>query len=337
MSASFGILFSIKIDHSYYTGGCADFEFLIPSDSSFILRNRRIIVRIDKGICYFLCEKNETGSPLVPVTGITLRIGLKLNNAYFSNFTKLDFKAGSIPLYRNLASPLTFDPPLEVLLTGALFAYPLTKIGRPLMVSVKDGDSHILQTKTISDTDDTTPVPVDLTGYPPDVYSLNEKLGSSTKKSLYYVDPDLARRQTFGILEIRVTDDFLIPVPPEFTLNFTAKEETLKFYIVAKNYALADLNHLSVTDAGYNEDTRPQVHFTKVGQGAFTATDISPSLLTNSSSRVVLFKSQSPVPRLEKARRKIQLSKNNDVIIKHLPLPGIDKSNSDMIIQISKP
>ena len=92
-----------------------------------------------------------------------------------------------------------------------------------------------------------------------------------------------------------------------------------------------------MTDAGYNEDTRPQVQFTKVSQGAFAATDISPSLLTNSSSRVVLFKSQSPIPRLEKARRKIQLSKNSDVIIKHLPLPGKDKSNSDMIIQISKP
>ncbi len=337
MSTSFGILFSIKIAHSYYTGACTDFEYLIPSDSSIILRNRRIIVHIDKGICYFLCEKNEAGVPLVPVTGITLRIGLKLNNPYFSNFTKLDFKTGSTPLYRNLTTSVTLDPPAETVLTGALFAYSLTKIGRPLTVSVKDAGNHILQTKTISDTDDTTPVPVDLTGYPPTICTLNEKLGSSTKKSLYYVDPELARQQTFGILEISVTDSFYTSVPPEFILNFSAKEEILKFYIVAKNYASADLNHLSVTDAGYNEDTRPQVQFTKVSQGAIAATDISPSLLTNSSSRVVLFKSQSPIPRLEKARRKIQLSKNSDVIIKHLPLPGRDKSNSDMIIQISKP
>lgn len=337
MSTSFGILFSIRIAHSYYTGICTDFEYLIPPDSLHLLRNRRIIVRIDKGICYFLCEKNETGIPLVPVTGITLRIGLKLTNPYFSNFTKLDFKAGSTPLYRNLTTPTALDLPVEVLLTGALFAYPLTKTGRPLTVSVKDDENNILQTKIISEPADTTPVPVDLTGYPPNIYTLNEKLGSSTKKSLYYVDPDLARQQTFGIVEISISDNFYTSVPPEFLLNFSAKEETLKFYIVGKNYTPADLNHLSVTDAGYNEDTRPQVQFTKVSQGAFAATDISPSLLTNSSSRVVLFKSQSPVPRIEKARRKIQLTKKTDVIMKHLPLPGIDKSNSDIIIQISKP
>ena len=57
MSTSFGILFSIKIAHSYYTGACTDFEYLIPSDSSIILRNRRIIVRIEKGDLLFSLRK----------------------------------------------------------------------------------------------------------------------------------------------------------------------------------------------------------------------------------------------------------------------------------------
>ncbi|MEK7720304.1 MAG: hypothetical protein AAB347_12010 [Bacteroidota bacterium] len=337
MSSSFGILFSVQISHSYYTGACQDFEFLIPADISRILRERRIITRINKGICYFLCEKNESGVPVVAVSGITIRIGLKLTNPYFSNITKLEFKEGTTPLYRNQTAPTALDLPVEIRLTGAIFSYQLTKIARPVTVSVKDSPNNILQTETVSELSDTTPVSFDLTGFPPGLYSLNEKQGSSTKKSFCYVDPDLARQQTFGIVEIDLSDAFFTPVPPQFTLNFTSRAETLKYYIVGKNYTSSELSHLSVSDAGYNEDVRPQVLFTKVGQGSFAATDISPSLLTGAGSAVILFKSQSPVSRLEKARRKIQLSKNTDVILKHLPLPGIERPNSDIIIQISKP
>jgi hypothetical protein len=337
MSTSFGILFSLKIAHSHYSGACADFEYRIPSDTAELLRNRRIITRTSNGSFFLFCEKNDAGVPLVSVRGITMRIGLQLTNPNFSNFTNIDFKTGTTPLYRNLNNPTALNPPEEMLLAGALFAYPLTKTGRPVTVSVKDSGNNILKSSTVNDPDDKTPVPFDLTGYRPGVYSLNEKLGASTKKSLWYVDPEFARLQPFGIVEIQVADSFFTPIPPEFTMNFAAKEETLKYYIIGKNYNSADLNHLTVNDAGYTEDVRTQVIFSKVSQSAFAATDISPSLLTGSNSRVVLFKSQSPVSRLEKSRRKIQLSYNSDVIIKHLPSPGTDKSNSDIIIQISKP
>lgn len=337
MSTSFGILFSVKIAHAYYSSGCQDFEFIIPSDSNSLLRDRRIITRVSKGICYFLCEKNESSAPVIAVSGTTIRIGLKLINPYFTNFTKLDFKSGTTPLYRNITSPTSLDLPVEMLLSGPLFAYPLTKTARPVTVTVKDSLNNVLQTAIVSGETDTTPVPFDLRGYAPNVYSMNEKQGSSTKKSLCYIDPDLAGKPIFGIVEIKVSDSFFTPAPPVFTLNFAAKEEILKYYIIGKNYTPSDLSHLSVADAGFNEDSRPQVQFNKVNQGGFTATDISPSLLTATGTSVVLFKSQIPVPRLEKARRKIQLSKNSDVILKHLPLPGIDRSNSDIIIQISKP
>ncbi len=337
MISSFGILFSVKIAHSYYTNGCQDFEFLIPEDSNLLLRDRRIISKVSKGICYFLCEKSESGIPVVDVSGINIRIGLKLKNPYFSNFTKVDVKTGTTPLYRNASSPVSLDLPVETLLVGPLFAYPLTKTSRPVTITVKDYLNNILQTATVTKEGDTTPVPLDLRGYAPNVYSVNEKQGSSTKKSLCYIDPDLAGKPVFGIVEINVSASFFTPVPPEFTLNFMAKEEVLKYYIIGKNYSASDLSKLSVADAGYTEDSRPQVQFTKVNQGAFIATDISPSLLTGTGTSVVLFKSQTPVTRLERARRKIQLTKNSDVILKHLPLPGINRSNSDIIIQISKP
>lgn len=337
MNTHFGILFSVKVAHSYYSGTCDDFEYLIPSDSAVLLRNRRIIFRMRNGACYFFGEKDETNVPIVPVTGITLRLGLRLTNPNFSNFTNLNLRSGATPLYRNLATPGALDAPVETVLTGALFSYPLTKTGRPVTVTVKDGNNNLVQTTTVTDPSDSTPVSVDLTGHPSGLYSLNEKLGGSTKKSAYYVDPELARQAIFGILEIKIGEDFPFATPPELVLNFSAREETLKFYVVGKNYTSTELNLLTVTDAGYNEESRPRIQFTRVSQGAFTATDISPSLLAGSGSRVVLFKSQNPVARREKARRKIQLGKNPDVLIRHLPSPSAGQPNSDIIVQISKP
>lgn len=337
MSTSFGILFSIKIAHTYYINECSDFEFLIPPDAAAISRNGKIITRTNNGIFYALCEKNEAGLPLVSITGLTLRIGLKLNNSYFSNFTQMSFSSGTTPLYQNLSAPATLDAGIETLLSSSLFAHPLTKTTRPVTVTVKDANNAILQTNTISDISNTSPVPVDLRGFSSGVYTVNEKYTSSTKKTLYYLDPDLCRLPTFGIVEIKIANSFYSTTPPQFVINFNAKQETLKYYVVGNNYSTADLNNLLVSDAGFNEDVRPQVLFTRVSQGAFASTDISPSLLIDSSSKVVLFKSQGLVSRLEKPRKKIQLSKNNDIIMKHLPLPGIDKSTSDIIIPISKP
>ena len=126
-------------------------------------------------------------------------------------------------------------------------------------------------------------------------------------------------------------------MPPEFTVPFAAKEETLKYYVVAKNYTNADFNLLSVTDTGFTEDGRPQLQFDKVAPGAFTPDEIPLALLNEGGTQVVLFKSQTTVTRKDRARRKIQLNKNGDVLITHLPQPGEIKSNANLIIHISKP
>jgi hypothetical protein len=46
---------------------------------------------------------------------------------------------------------------------------------------------------------------------------------------------------------------------------------------------------------------------------------------------------ETPFPRRDGGRKKIRLSMNGDVLFENLPQPGPDKSDSDMIIHISKP
>ena len=74
MSTTFGILFSVKIAHTYYTNECTDFEFVIPPDTAFLAHRGKIITRTSKGIFYALCEKDEAGVPLIPVTDQTFRV-----------------------------------------------------------------------------------------------------------------------------------------------------------------------------------------------------------------------------------------------------------------------
>ena len=54
------------------------------------------------------------------------------------------------------------------------------------------------------------------------------------------------------------------------------------------------------------------------------------------TSKLSLFKSQTEVPRQEKARRNIQLVKNGEVLITNLPQLGADKIHGDIIIHLSK-
>ena len=54
MNSTFGILFSIGISHSYYSGKCEDFDFIMPSDSASMARNGRIITRVIDGKFYAL-------------------------------------------------------------------------------------------------------------------------------------------------------------------------------------------------------------------------------------------------------------------------------------------
>jgi hypothetical protein len=60
-------------------------------------------------------------------------------------------------------------------------------------------------------------------------------------------------------------------------------------------------------------------------------------MLGGGNIRVVLFKSQAVVARREKARKKIQLKKNGDILIAHLPQPSGDRANGNVIVRISKP
>ncbi|BAY09877.1 hypothetical protein [Calothrix sp. NIES-2098] len=334
----FRTLFTVSISHKYYLQGCKDFSFIIPSDSAQLLTNGKLIAKIREGILYVLFAADE---PEFQLTGKTLSIGLKLLNPFFSNFTDLDFNTNSFhPLYTNATNPEVLDGGIPVTLVGRVFSYSLSNTTRPLTVMLKNADGQILQTDTIAD--DRANITYDLNGQTAGVYTVTEADSESIKTVNYYSSLELQREGIFGVLAITIADSFYTN-PRAFTLSFAAKEETLKYYVVGKNYSDADIEQLAVADGG--EEGRSPINFTKVLAADFTDEDISPSLLGNGDAKIALFKSQTPLPRQEKARQKIQLrhlqQKDGEVeeriLIPHLPQPSGDRTNADLIIQLTKP
>jgi hypothetical protein len=337
MTIKFLTLCTFSVQHGFYTAGCRDVDFIVLKDTSQLLRNSRMLAKAVDGSLNILFEANDANQPVISVKGKVIRFGLKLNNPYFSNITSLPADSSGIQLIQNLVSPTALDPEVKYPLTGSIFSHKITKTNRPCTITLKDQKGNILQSDTIKSTENRDSVSYDITGQESGRYTIHEAYSGSSKTVNCYVDPELAASGAYAVIEILIGDS-IYSSHPQFQVQFNARTETLKYYIVAGNYSNTEFGHLLVSDNGSTEDSRPKITFKKVNSSSFTATDIPASFLaTDPTKKVVLFKSESLVARQEKARRKIQLTKNGDVLIPHLPQPSADKSKSDIIIQISKP
>ncbi|HEY5706367.1 MAG TPA: hypothetical protein VIS96_12405 [Terrimicrobiaceae bacterium] len=337
MNTQFNTLFTVAISHAYYSDNCQDIRFIIPGDAAQLFKNGKLLARERDGKLHVIYEADDAGAALIAMSGKTVRIGLRLANPFFGNFTEGGANlATSRRLYRNSTSPTAFDPAVNITLTGPVFGHTLTNDARPATITLKDSAGQAHQSETISASDDRLTVSYDLTGQAPGTYTLDEVYPASAKQTLYYLDSPLLQAGVFGVLEVEIANGFYASAP-EFQIPFDAREETLNYYVVARNYSETDLGLLSVVDAGFTDDGRSQIAFNKIPSGSFTSEDISPALLGENSARVVLFRSQAAVKRTEKARKKIQLTRNGDVLVAHLPQPGPESSNADLIIPISKP
>ncbi|HEY6865463.1 MAG TPA: hypothetical protein VI319_16335 [Burkholderiales bacterium] len=148
-------------------------------------------------------------------------------------------------------------------------------------------------------------------------------------------DAELLREGLLCLVEITLGAGFYA-APPAFAVPFAARAETLKYYVVARNYTAGEFAQIDVSDTGFGADARPQIHFDRVASSAFGAAEIPATQLGAPDARVALFRSQQPVARRSKARTRIQLARNNDVIVAQLPQPGAAAATADLVVHLSK-
>jgi len=336
MSTSFRVLFTVRISHAYYSGACRDFAFTFPPETAQLLRDGRLCIRERDGALSVISGGNEHGVPAVPLGGSRLRIGLKLVNPRFGNFT--DPENGlisSLRIYGNTGDPASLDPPEQATLVGNRFTHVLSGTDRPVAVLLRDPSGTIWKMVPV-ESEAADSVGFDMTGYPAGTYIVEEIFAGGAERTRYYIDAELWSSGIAALIDVTI-DDMFYEHPPEFVIDFAARKDLLKYYVIAKNYSEADLGLLSVADAGYAEEGRPEVTFSAVLPGDFTASELPLSLLEHDDAGIILFRSDTSVTRRERGRRKIQLSRNGDVLITHLPQPGADRADADMIIHISKP
>jgi hypothetical protein len=337
MTIRFKTLFTLAVTHAYYGGACRDLGFVLPPGVEPLLRGGRLTAKVLDGRLHVLFEAAEDGTPVASMAGRILRIGLKLLNPHFPNFTVLPVDpASGVALSTNAADPDALGAPQAVRLTGPIFSHALQQADHPVTVTLLNADGLTLAEQTVSDAG-RAEVSFDLTGQEPGLRKLEELYPGNVKRTAdLYLDPELAREGVFGVAEVRIDAGFY-NAPAAFNIAFEARQETLRYYLVVKRYTATEIDQLSVSDAGFTEEGRPEVTFTKVPAASFTPAEIPPSLLGDAEATVVLFRSQAPVARRERGRRKIRLNRNGDVLVEHLPQPGAERATADLIVHLSKP
>jgi hypothetical protein len=337
MSLRFETLATLSATHEYYDGPCRDLGYLLPSDTVIRLRAARILTRELDGVLYLLFEADEEGNPRVLPTEAVVRVGLSLLNPHFGNLTApgpgLD---GTTALYRNAEDPAELDEAAPVALVGTSLVHPLQRATRPVTVDLTDAEDEVVDTRTLEVGGGET-VAFDLTNHPAGPLTAVERYpGNVTRKAAYYLDPQLAAAGVFGIVEIALDEDFYDGAPA-FVIPFAARQEPLKYYVVATRYTDGEANALTLKDEGFTADGRPEVKFTRVPPSAFTAGEIPADTLGRGGGRVILFRSQADVSRRARPRRKLELRRQNTVLIENLPPPGADRATADVIVHVSKP
>ena len=337
MTIRFKTLFTLAVTHAYYGGACRDLGFMLPPGAEPLLRGGRLVAKVLDGRLHVLYEAAGGGAPVASMAGRTLRIGLKQLNPHFPNFTVLPVApAAGVALYTNAANPGVLAAPRAVRLTGPVFSHALQQADRPVTVKLLDADGLTLSEQTVAEAG-RPEVSFDLAGQEPGLRKIEELYPGNVKRTAdLLLEPELAREGVFGVAEVRIDAGFY-NAPAAFEITFAARQETLRYYLVVKKYTASEIDQLSVADAGFTEEGRPEVTFAKVPAASFTPAEIPPSLLGDSGATVVLFRSQDEVARRERGRRKIRLNRNGDVLVEHLPQPGAERATSDLIVHLSKP
>jgi hypothetical protein len=168
------------------------------------------------------------------------------------------------------------------------------------------------------------------------VYTVTEEPSRSPKITTdYYLDPQLQSQDIFGVIEIKIDDDFYknFTLPDKFTefdIPFDAKQEILNYYVVVSSSD--DIKQFSIVDSSGSSGGPITFNPPKL-----LASDDKYLLLGNSDTKVALLQSVTKIARQANARKKIQLKKNSSILIENLPQPAVNQANADLIIHLSKP
>lgn len=335
MNIFFRHLLTLGFDHPFYAQSCRDFRFFVPEVTRDLMQRGKLIAREGDGVLHVLYEARDDGMRLADLTGRTLLFGLHLANPSFDNFTEPPIVGrGMKPFYANATTPGSMDPPLRVQVVAGLYSHAPQEDGRPVKLTLSGETGNVVASQVLAAPG---PAPAfDLRALPDGLWTVTEDYGAGpVHPRRILLDAELMNANVWGLAAIKVANGFYA-APPALAVEFTARAETLAYYVVAPKLGDTEFAQLDVADAGFTQQGRPEVKFRKVPQAEWPG-DPSPAQLGAEPERIALFASLAAVPRREKSLRRIQLERNGDILVEHLPQPGAQQSRPQFVIHLSKP
>lgn len=330
----FGPLWTIGIAHAFHGGSASDvIDFIVPPSTAGALAGARAIARVHAGRLHVLVEQDETGAALVPIAGRRFVFGLRPRTASFARVTTpLPVQPGEVPLWDNRADADGLGAPQGVRLSGPQLRIAPDADERPLTLRLFD-ETDALHAETVLDVGAESWT---LPGLYPEgsTWRVEEQGAGPAANWRLRVQPDLA--DAWGLLELTV-DAGHLTAGHAFTLAFTSPSETLRYYVVATRYSAAEFDQVQVVDAGAVADARPAIAFQRTLAADFAPGHLSPALLDPSgAARVALFEAQTPVARRARGPTGIELRRNGDVLIGHLPQPGAERPDAQFVVHLTQ-
>ena len=325
---------SIAIDHSYYADGQAeDFQFVFSHATKQLFRKGRLVPKVRDGKLTLFAETREDALTL-GLDDRRITVGLVLTNRHFYNFTQKPAQEGT-QLYHNDSSLTSLLSGVPTRVVGRRFEHKISKTKRKVTLELTAGGELVESLEVLDGNVESINYLIKNPGL--ERFEITEKYTDEDVVHRYFLAEEFTGVFVDRLVTLRLDDTFLT-TKPEFTIAFTAVQELLHYYIVARNYG-SEFNQLAVTGLDKSGAGAPvPINFSKVTPSNFTSQHLTKEVLgVSDDHKLVLFHSAAPLARRDVPNMDIQLSINGETLIPTLPLTGPERAKADFIVHLSKP
>lgn len=329
----FSRLFDINITHDYYSGACSAVKCVPLANTANVIKTSAMLALAQQSTLNVFYENTATG-PLKRLANAQLYFAIVAEGTAFASISDISNNKRNISVYRNATNVNSLDNAQSYIIGSGIQTYEILQSERPLTLTLLNESNDIVDQNVISEANGISEFSFLMQQYPFGLYAITEETSSDTLTSNFAYLASIPPA-SIAILKVDINDSFYA-APASFNINFNAISDTLNYYIVASNYANADIQGLSMKDAGFSEQSRSQILFDKLESTSFTDQQVSLDLLNQNNATVVLFTSQSAVSRRQYSPRKLQLMLNNEVLIASLPIPGSSSVSANFFIHVAK-
>lgn len=331
--ASYKVLFTIQLNHAYYTSGVSpDFRVVPDAETTALLRKYRLLFRTSEtGATVVYEAKDGTADPVIGFEAEKrFRFYLQPNNSQFNTFTKLpglDF--GKLYYFKNPSSKVPVD-------SDALRYFPLAFkyniSGTELTIAGPENNAS--NPATVLDEEGLTAgdQQVNLRAYGTGMYAVSE-----TPENIL-VDSG-ADGSYMAVVECFLSTHPTGGNPTAYSINFEARAQVWKYYVVFPN---------SLTDPvrQYAIQTGTTMAFTEIVDADTSGTPEEIAAIANlktgkyAAGKVVLFRSTdngSGAPEIAYAEQPVQAivlhdTTNVETVVANLPNPSVNNVSADMVV-----